>query len=1309
MTEDIREKVRAVFLASLMVMSVIAMTATFSGAAAASNHVDETTVNDISIGGGYGGTGGLTIIDDVPRNGSSVYDNATPLYDGNGGKLSISPLNTVTGSHMGLVGVPVQTDTYEAYEGFLNWQQRNAASPALEPTQSITIDFDVIADSDTDEETITVDYGPAVEAGLEINETATAARFGTLDEQLDTDADGTGDIGDGANELIGAQSGIDNAAGEISLTYENNNDGSDTVTLQVVWEPEDPVEGLDVEGTSQNPEDSSLDHVLRGPDGETTQSGFKVLEVGATALTYADTDSGFIGGNADTIDLDAETEADGVDQGPGNGAPDTFHTWQGQVTTFITENNTDNLRIWEVATEDIDGDDNPEYQRGDLVERLGTAPGKATNYDTSRLEPGQYFVTFADNRKDALVLDVAPLNLQADAPESVTSEDDIEIDVESQDFNDQNAEGMVEAWFWEAGDDEIGEVIHVERAELDGNGATTIRANPQADLNGNEDYYAAVVHKESEVVQFTDTIEVTEAQDEKVTIESPRPGEGDTFQRGDIVPITLNFQNTDTGTITFGDRQSGQSIEINVTVRDADEDGKATVYMNTFQTGDGPVVDPDSGQVVEADTLADLRIVTPAGYQERVGTQGNPDSYRNHGFFTNPDNDDTVLIGQDGQEAVAHAPSLDIGGGPAGLGVLAATGYDLVSTAGEESYKNTGVTVDDRSIVRLEQRNTQGMQVWTAPGLGENELDAEFAEDVQEGIENELITPADGTIADKDYYILQIQSTGLEGLLHEAVILNDSLDVDDFLAQTVEREDSEANHIITDAFFSTDLVRDQATGTLSPVLSATTIQTNTGPNEEAAVLDLPGQSEGVIAATDDSGNLDEYFIPMYLEAGSSSVVLPLDKELETGMSFFSEFTVEPVSGDQFLTPNEPLARLEDTDDDGNLEPTETQQSLWEFVDDVANVDRDGDVLTVPKEDNVTIEGTTNVAAGTNLTVNLVTTPGQDDPFFKPNTAFSQYVAGQPNSWEITEDFGDIDVGTQFEINIIRSGAAGTITPTGSPIPGVVTAEPAVNEFTFEDQRSGGQSVVVQTFNTTQGGYIAIEDADGNRIGWSSFQSIGEQTNVPISLDTTLEENQEVTAVAYRTQDRPYTDENGDRITASAMVEVEDVQPANFQVSELSPQNAELDEPGPTVEVSATVENTGDANATQTVELQIDGSTADSTEVSLAGGESTTVTLSASTGTLSYGTTYVHSIVSADDEASGALTIAEEPTPEPTATPTPEPTATPTPEPTPTDTPEPADTDTPTPSDDDGAGFGIAIGLLALLGAALLAVRRQTRE
>jgi PGF-CTERM protein len=90
----------------------------------------------------------------------------------------------------------------------------------------------------------------------------------------------------------------------------------------------------------------------------------------------------------------------------------------------------------------------------------------------------------------------------------------------------------------------------------------------------------------------------------------------------------------------------------------------------------------------------------------------------------------------------------------------------------------------------------------------------------------------------------------------------------------------------------------------------------------------------------------------------------------------------------------------------------------------------------------------------------------------------------------------------------------------------------------------------------------------------------------------------------------------------------------------------------------------------------------------------------------------------DPEVDGVVVEAQEETPTPTATPeetatptaTPEGTETATPEMTETATPMPTETATepatPEPTPGDGAGFGVIVALVALIGAALLAIRRN---
>jgi hypothetical protein len=109
--------------------------------------------------------------------------------------------------------------------------------------------------------------------------------------------------------------------------------------------------------------------------------------------------------------------------------------------------------------------------------------------------------------------------------------------------------------------------------------------------------------------------------------------------------------------------------------------------------------------------------------------------------------------------------------------------------------------------------------------------------------------------------------------------------------------------------------------------------------------------------------------------------------------------------------------------------------------------------------------------------------------------------------------------------------------------------------------------------------------------------------------------------------------------------------ANFAVSNVSPDGANVTQ-GDLIDVTAEINNTGDANGTQTVEFRLDTSGNDELEageelanqsVSLDAGENTTVTFEdIDTSVLPNQTvTYTHGVVSEDDQATASINITVE--------------------------------------------------------------------
>ncbi|PSP88192.1 hypothetical protein BRC87_10035 [Halobacteriales archaeon QS_4_66_20] len=1101
------------------------------------------------------------------------------------------------------------------------------------PTQQLEVTLDVAGNTGT--ETLLIDYSETADANVIANDFNIAS--------------------DGPLAGAVTNTEVRNGVGELAITFDTAQTGdviASTQEITVEWT-------VDPEETSIDPSggDASVRHVAEiGGVGD--DAFYRLTDRGATAISGADGE----------FDLSEEVLAENV-QPTRQGGSGAFRIWQDQIITFQVPQNTDELSIWEYEVESQAGEPD-QVVRGQRVTRIGSAPGTVKNFDTGQLDANQRYLVDFRGTQNVSILDVDPLNLNVTAEDEYVENQDVELEVTSEDTSG----GTVTTFFF----DDNFNFLHSEQDNLAGDGSATVRTNATEYLEGIDDYFAVVQHDESEVALDPVSFSVVEAPDEKVTVASPVP-EDDSFARGDIIPIELEFENTRTGTLTFGDRSSPQNLEINVTVRDLDEDGTATIYLNTFQIGDGAYT--EDGEVV------------------------NTDDNRNHGFFTLDEN--TGLVGQ----AVAHGPSLDIEGGSQGGAVVFPQAYDLVTTSGEESYKAEDQFLNDRSIARIQPGSSEGVNLWTAPGIGENEIEPELEEDVTQLVEDGIITPADGQIAARDFMVLEADVTGLEGIMHEAVLQDDDLDVDDFL----DRED---DHLVTEEFFAAQNLTDRNGEDSLIDFSIRTQETNQSvqnriePNEAVTPLaiDIQQATTGVVAGTDDSGNLEKYYIPIRLNPGTDLSVEELWLPSVPNDMTPSEAVDDPDVDVLYTSEDAPLTTPQEFNSTFILDTSDARQpnvpangqmengfvdsvSNWDFVRGEAFVDGADPILVVPQEDGIEISGNTTVAAGTNLTINLATTPAEDPPFFKQNpTVFPEYVENESmNRWTITEDFAEFDVGTSFELTIRRTGSAGQLTyfttPAGAdpaPVPGSVGEVREVQEFTFEDQPSGGQSVIVQSFQAPYDSVIEIQDSSGNVLGTSDVITSNDsaQSRIAISLDEDITENQEVTAVAMVAGGQAYP--NGER-TAEIIIEEQD--DAEFSVSELDPQSAELDEPGETITVSATVTNEGDLEGSTDVALTLDGEEVDSQSVTLAGGASEEVSFDVNTGDLEPGT-YIHGISAGDDDTQGSLTIGQGSTPTET-TPT---------ETTPTES-TPADSD-------DGAGFGVVIALLAFMGVALLAARRR---
>ncbi|MDB9235041.1 BGTF surface domain-containing protein [Halorubrum ezzemoulense] len=223
-------------------------------------------------------------------------------------------------------------------------------------------------------------------------------------------------------------------------------------------------------------------------------------------------------------------------------------------------------------------------------------------------------------------------------------------------------------------------------------------------------------------------------------------------------------------------------------------------------------------------------------------------------------------------------------------------------------------------------------------------------------------------------------------------------------------------------------------------------------------------------------------------------------------------------------------------------------------------------------------------------------------------AFPYFAAGEDNTESASADFNLADREASFdnvndndEVEITNTESA-TVTGTTNVAPGT--------EVSIRVQSTSGVS---PSFVETSEDFEVSEDG--------TFEA---------ELDLSAASVNDTATVDFRVE--------GSSIADSDAVIVEEVDTAAaFTVSDLNPQDVTATV-GDSLTVSATVENTGESEATQTVEFRVGGDAVDSQEVTLGGGESTTVEFTGiDTSGLDAGD-YEHGVFTNDDSQTATLTL-----------------------------------------------------------------------
>jgi PKD repeat protein len=257
---------------------------------------------------------------------------------------------------------------------------------------------------------------------------------------------------------------------------------------------------------------------------------------------------------------------------------------------------------------------------------------------------------------------------------------------------------------------------------------------------------------------------------------------------------------------------------------------------------------------------------------------------------------------------------------------------------------------------------------------------------------------------------------------------------------------------------------------------------------------------------------------------------------------------------------------------------------------------------------------------------------QDDSFSVLPSNAPSVVWLSPGSYEVTVE---MDVPSDAAPGDYTIGAeASGINPGSGQI-----SDSASATITVEDEQQANQPPTASIdgpTSATTGESVSFSasasDSDGSIASYSWDFDDGDSASgesVSHTFDSEGDYDVELTV----------TDDDGATTTATQTVSVSDAtpepDPANFQVTNLdAPATATQ---GDSVTVTATVENTGDEEATQTVEFSFDGSVVDSEDVTLEDDESQQVTFTVDTSGVDPGT-YTHGVSTDDDEATAQITI-----------------------------------------------------------------------
>lgn len=241
----------------------------------------------------------------------------------------------------------------------------------------------------------------------------------------------------------------------------------------------------------------------------------------------------------------------------------------------------------------------------------------------------------------------------------------------------------------------------------------------------------------------------------------------------------------------------------------------------------------------------------------------------------------------------------------------------------------------------------------------------------------------------------------------------------------------------------------------------------------------------------------------------------------------------------------------------------------------------------------------------------------------------RYLAGTLDQATFNEDLADLDRDeevTRADLRLLQRKVQGRLDP----------AQITVSNLSAPDEVQQGETITVNATITNDGEEGALQN-----IGYRITESGGNLSNVEPSETQSVDlAPGETKTVSFEiaTDDLGGDYSHGVFSNSDASIGGITILGSHLSVSDLSAP-AEVEQ-GETFDVTATIENSGNVEDTQTVEYRFAGETSRTKNVTLGADESTTITFGNITTSDKSGGTYEHGVYTADDAATTNITVLE---------------------------------------------------------------------